>query len=228
MRRQGRVLREPQAGTAAGTAAPAEAVQAVVRSRARPQEGARRKRHMHQERARGCEDVGGSCGARQGSAGASFLTSGLAEVLAEGRTGQGLRTGARKDGSVLRSRLHSLGAVPVLASWGLYPLLGQRASQSPQMPSARPWSRALCRGSPLVVGPEPERKLGSMDPGGRARAPASLGPWRWPLSRRSLPIGEENSNPNLRNPESPKEFKPNSKHPKTHINQRNIKHKDKY
>ena len=145
MRRQGRVLREPQAGTAAGTAAPAEAVQAVVRSRARPQEGARRKRHMHQERARGCEDVGGSCGARQGSAGASFLTSGLAEVLAEGRTGQGLRTGARKDGSVLRSRLHSLGAVPVLASWGLYPLLGQRASQSPQMPSARPWSRALPR-----------------------------------------------------------------------------------
>ena len=53
---------------------------------------------MHQERARGCEDVGGSCGARRGSAGASFLTSGLAAVLAEGRTGAGLRTGARKDG----------------------------------------------------------------------------------------------------------------------------------
>ena len=75
---------------------------------------------MHQERARGCEDVGGSCGARQGSAGASFLTSGLAEVLAEGRTGAGLRTGARKGGSVLSSRLRSrpetLGAAPVLAS----------------------------------------------------------------------------------------------------------------
>ena len=48
------------------------------------------------------------------------MTSGLAAVLAEGRTGAGLRTGARKGGSVLSSRLRSrpetLGAAPVLAS----------------------------------------------------------------------------------------------------------------
>lgn len=58
---------------------------------------------------------------------------------------------------------------------------------SSHSPRARPWSRALCRRSPLVLGPEPEAKLGGMDAGGRARTPASLGPSRWPLSRRALP-----------------------------------------
>lgn len=62
---------------------------------------------------------------------------------------------------------------------------------SAHSPRERPGPGALCRRSPLVLNPEPEPKPepkpGGMDAGGRARAPAGLGPSGWPLSRRALP-----------------------------------------
>lgn len=58
---------------------------------------------------------------------------------------------------------------------------------SAHSPCGRSGFGALCRRSLLVLRPETEPKPGSMDAGGGARAPASLRPSRWPLSRRTVP-----------------------------------------